>query len=167
MIHDIFRGETFMIPAAFSKTLRIAALAAVMAAPAMAAAPAPQDVINTRVANYKKMGGAMKLIGDQLKSGTFNKATALPAAQTIAATAKGQGKLFPKGTGPAAGIKTDALANIWTDRATFDADMAKMNVEADKFVAVVGTGNATAVGVQMKVLGGTCGACHRQFRSEN
>lgn len=155
-----------MIVAPAFKALRIAALAAVLSAPVMAAAPAPQDIVNARVAGFKKMGGAMKAIGEQLKSGAPVKATMVAAAQTIAATAKGQGKLFPVGTGPAAGIKTDALPGIWTDRATFDADMAKLVAETGKLVTVAGTGDATATAAQMKAVGATCGACHRQFRAD-
>ncbi|SDA21174.1 cytochrome c [Sphingomonas sp. NFR15] len=155
-----------MIVPAF-KTLRVAALAAILSAPVMAAAPAPQDVVNARVAGFKKMGGAMKAIGDQVKSGTPDKAATLAAAQTLATTAKGQGKLFPAGTGPAAGVKTDALPAIWTNRATFDAAMAKLVGESNKLVAVAGSGDAAAIGAQMKAVGAACGACHRQFRSDD
>jgi cytochrome c556 len=156
-----------MIVAPAFKTLRFAALAVILSSPVVAAAPAPQDVVNARVAGFKKMGGAMKAIGDQLKSGALDKAKTVAAAQIIAATAKGQGKLFPAGTGPAAGIKTDALPAIWTGRAAFDADMAKLVGESGKLVTVAGTGDAAAIGAQMKAVGGTCSACHRQFRADN
>lgn len=156
-----------MIVAPIFKTFRVAALAVILSSPVVAAAPAPQDVVNARVAGFKRMGGAMKAIGDQLKSGALDKAKAVAAAQIIAATAKGQGKLFPAGTGPAASIKTDALPAIWTDRATFDADMAKLIGESGKLVTVAGTGDATAIGAQMKVVGSACSACHRQFRADN
>jgi len=89
------------------------------------------------------------------------------AAQTIATTARGQGKLFPAGSGPAPGVKTDALPNIWTDRATFDAQMAKLVVEADKLVAVTNSGDAAAIGAQAKATGAVCGGCHRKFRAED
>jgi len=156
-----------MIVAPIFKTFRVAALAVILSSPVVAAAPAPQDVVNARVAGFKKMGGAMKAIGDQLKSGALDKAKAVAAAQIITATAKGQGKLFPAGTGPAAGVKTDALPAIWTDRATFDADMAKLIGESGKLVTVAGTGDAAAIGAQMKAVGGACSACHRQFRADN
>jgi cytochrome c556 len=131
------------------------------------AAPTADAVIATRVAGFKKMGGAMKALGDQLKSGAPAKATMVAAAQTIATTARGQGKLFPAGSGPAPGVKTDALPNIWTDRATFDAQMAKLVVEADKLVAVTNSGDAAAIGAQAKATGAVCGGCHRKFRAED
>jgi cytochrome c556 len=156
-----------MIVAPAFKTFRFAALAVILSSPVVAAAPAPQDIVNARVAGFKKMGGAMKAIGDQLKSGALDKAKTIAAAQIIAATAKGQGRLFPAGTGPAAGIKTDALPAIWTNRAAFDADMAKLIGESGKLVTVAGTGDAAAIGAQMKAVGGACSACHRQFRADN
>lgn len=155
-----------MIPAPAFNTFRILVIAALASAPVMAAAPAPQDIVNARVAGFKKMGGAMKAIGEQLKAGTLNKSVVTAAAQTIAATAKGQGKLFPANTAPSAGVKTDALPSIWTDRASFAADMAKLVAESSKLVAVAGTGDAAATGAQMKAVGATCGACHRQFRAD-
>ena len=50
------------------KTLRVAALAVILSSPVLAAAPTPQDVINARVAGFKKMGGAMKAIGATLST---------------------------------------------------------------------------------------------------
>jgi len=156
-----------MIVAPAFKTLRILAIATLAAAPAIAAAPTPQSIVNARMAGMKKMGGAMKAIGEQLKTGAPDKAIVTAAAQTLTATAKAQGKLFPANTRPAAGLKTDALPAIWTDRKTFDADMAKLVSESTKLAAVAGTGDTATTGAQMKAVGATCGACHRQFRAED
>jgi cytochrome c556 len=87
------------------------------------------------------------------------------AAQTLAATAREQPRLFPVGSGPTAGVPTDALPNIWTDRATFDGQMAKLITESGKLVGVVNGGNADAIRAQTKATGGTCAACPSQFRS--
>ncbi|MBB4614138.1 c-type cytochrome [Novosphingobium taihuense] len=140
------------------------ALAATGASFAIAASPA--DTIAARQANFKKMGGAMKVIKDELAGGA-DKARMVGAARTIAAMARAQGPLFPKGTGPGAGVKTDALPAIWTDRATFDGHARKLIAEADKLVAVAGSGNAAAVGAQFKAVGGTCGGCHKAFRADD
>lgn len=134
---------------------------------APAAAPAPKAAIAARQAGYKKMGAAMKALNDQLKSGAPVKATMVAAAQTIAATAREQSRLFPAGSGPTAGLSTDALPNIWTDRATFDGQMAKLIAESGKLVGVVNGGNVDAIRAQAKATGGTCAGCHRQFRADN
>lgn len=148
--------------------MRSAVLALVLAATGatLAVAASPAETIAARQANFKKMGGAMKVIKDEL-SGGADKAKMVGAARTIAAVARAQGPLFPKGTGPGAGVKTDALPAIWTDRATFDGHAKKLIAEADKLVAVAGSGNAAAVGAQFKVVGGTCGGCHKAFRADD
>ena len=134
---------------------------------APAAAPAPKAAVAARQAGYKKMGAAMKALNDQLKSSAPVKAALVGAAQTLAATAREQPRLFPVGSGPTAGVPTDALANIWTDRATFDAQMAKLIAESGKLIGVVNGGNPDAIRAQAKATGATCAACHRQFRADS
>ncbi|WP_347567240.1 cytochrome c [Sphingobium sp. BYY-5] len=133
---------------------------------APAASSAPKAAIAARQAGYKKMGAAMKALNDQLKSDAPVKATLVAAAQALATTAREQPKFFPAGSGPAAGVPTDALPNIWTDRANFDAQMAKLIGESGKLVVVANGGNAEAIRVQAKATGATCAACHRQFRAD-
>ena len=152
----------------------VATLATAVAALAVAgsgiAAPAPlspQGAITVRQAGFKKMGAAMKALNEQLKSGAPAKGPVAAYAQTIAATAREQGRLFPAGSGPTAGIKTDALANIWTDRATFDAQMTKLVAESGKLAAVTSGGDMDAIRVQAKATGAVCAACHRQFRADS
>jgi hypothetical protein len=70
------------------------------------------------------------------------------------------------GTGPTAGVKTDALPAIWAQRPAFDAAAAKLVAEADKLVGVAGSGNTAVVLAQFKAVGGSCAACHRQFRAD-
>lgn len=130
------------------------------------AAPSASTAIAARQANFKAMGAAMKTLKDELGGGA-NKARMVAAAKTIAAAGRKQAALFPAGTGPSSGIKTDALAAVWTDRATFNAGMNKMIAEADKLAAVAGSGDASAVRTQFAAIGKACGACHRQFRADN
>ena len=139
------------------------AASTVAVTPLASAASSANTAISARQANFKKMGGAMKALKDEL-SGSDDKAKMLAAAKTIAAVSRQQVKLFPAGTGPSSGVKTEALAVIWTDRATFDGEAKKLIAEADKLVAAVGTGNA---GDQFKAVGATCGSCHRKFRQEH
>lgn len=157
-----------------SYTLKIryvATLAATLSALAitgtLASAASPQQTaIAARQAGYKKMGAAMKLLNDQLKTSAPSKDIMSGAARTIAMTAREQPKLFPAGSGPTAGVRTDALPDIWTDRATFDGQMNRLLAESGKLVAVVNSGNVDTIRAQVKATGGTCSACHRQFRAD-
>jgi len=146
--------------------LFIAALAAVLAGGAVAVAASPAETIAARQANFKKMGGAMKALKDELGGGA-DKAKLLAAARTLSATARLQGGLFPAGTGPGSGVKTDALPAIWAQKSTFDAAAAKLVSEADKLAGLAGSGNTAAVLAQFKAVGGACAACHKQFRAED
>ncbi|EJU10324.1 cytochrome c'' [Sphingomonas sp. LH128] len=143
-----------------------AAVLTVSATVAIAASPA-ETAIATRHANFKKMGGAMKVLKDQLASGSIDKVQAVAAAKTLAATGRAQAGLFPNGSGPSSGVKTEALPAIWTNRAAFDGAMKTYIAQADKLVAVAGTGNAAAIGAQFKAVGGACGSCHKQFRADD
>ena len=134
---------------------------------APAAASAPKAAIAARQAGYKKMGAAMKALNDQLKTGAPVKAKMVSAVQALAAAAREQPRLFPAGSGPTAGVPTDALPNIWTDRATFDGKMAKLIAESGKLISVVNGGNLDAIRTQAKTTGATCAACHRQFRADS
>lgn len=152
-----------------SKTIALAVLgmsAALAGTLAVAASPAA-TAITTRQANFKKMGGAMKVLKDQLASGTIDKAQAVAAARTLASVGRQQGALFPNGSGASAGVKTEALPAIWTNRATFDGAMKAYLAQADKLVVAANTGNAAAIGAQFKAVGGTCGSCHKQFRADD
>ncbi|KQM19422.1 c-type cytochrome [Novosphingobium sp. Leaf2] len=154
-----------------SKTIALSVLGAsatilaLTATLATAASPAA-TAIATRHANFKKMGGAMKVLKDQLTSGTIAKPQAVAAARTLAAMGRVQPKLFPAGSGPSSGVKTDALPAIWTDRAAFDGKWKDYTTQADKLLAAANTGDAAPIGAQFKALGGTCGACHKQFRAD-
>ncbi len=143
------------------------AMTGTMAATASAAPSPAATAIATRQANFKKMGGAMKALKDQLASGTIDKAKAVGAARTLAATGRAQGRLFPNGSGASSGVKTGALPAVWSNRAQFDAALKAYVAQADKLVAVAGTGNAAAIGAQFKAVGGTCAACHKQFRTDD
>jgi cytochrome c556 len=145
--------------------LMMAACAALVAGGAIAVAASPAETIAARQASFKKMGGAMKALKDELGGGA-DKAKMLAAARTLASTARAQWVLFTPGTGPSSGVKTDALPAIWTQKSDFDAASAKLVAEADKLVGLAGSGNTAAVLAQFKVVGGTCAACHRQFRAD-
>jgi len=131
------------------------------------AAPSASSAIAQRQAGFKDMGRAMKVLKGQVSSGTVDRAAAVAAAKTIAANARTQKTLFPAGSGASSGVKTDALGAVWSDRATFDAQMAKLAAEADKLVSVAGTGNGSALDAQFTATGKVCSACHRQFRADN
>ena len=154
-------------PSLIKSALGAALIAALLGGGTLAiAAPPAGAAIAARQANFKKMGAAMKVLKDEL-GGSADKAKMAGAAKTLAAMARAQIPLFPAGSGAAAGVKTDALPAIWTQRGPFDASAKKLIADADKLVAATASGNVAAIGAQFKQVGGTCGGCHRQFRADD
>lgn len=145
-------------------------------APAAAPEPAPAPVVDanatpadvpafmkTRHDNYEDMGKQMKVVNDNFKAATPDLAAVNAAAVKLKGYADQMGTWFPAGTGPESGIKTEAKAEIWTDRAGFDAALAKFQEESGKLVAVT---DAAGLKAQFPALGGSCKGCHDKYRLE-
>ena len=129
------------------------------------AADSPADIIKTRHDHMKNdIGAPTKAIADQLKTGMPDKAIVNESAKKLASFAKQIPQWFPKGSGPESGVKTLAKAEIWAMPAEFKAAAEKLIVESDKLVQVAATGDAAALGDQMKATGGACQGCHKPFR---
>jgi cytochrome c556 len=136
------------------------------AAGASDAAPSPQPVIETRQQGFKKMGAAMKAIVEQLRSATPDNAKMAAAAQVIASGSQEALQWFPAGTGPDAGVETDALAFIWQDRAKFDSLADKLLPETKALVAATSGTDVPAIRTQVKVVADICSTCHKSFRAD-
>lgn len=134
--------------------------------PASTVGETPADVpgfMKTRHDNYEALGKQMKVLMDNMKAATPDMAAVTAAAAEVKKTADVMGTWFPAGTGPETGIKTGAKANIWTDRATFDAAVVKLQTEAAALAAVT---DAAGFKAQFPKTGGACKNCHDTFREE-
>ncbi len=131
-----------------------------------AAMPAATDVaafMKARHENYEMLGANMKVLQDNFRSDTPDMTAANAAAVNVKAFADAMGNWFPAGTGPDSGIESEAKANIWTDRATFDAAHSRLMEEAGKLAAAT---DAAAFKAQFPATGGSCKNCHDTFREE-
>ncbi len=135
-----------------------------------AAAEASTEVkaqIEARQAQYKKIGGAFKTINDNLKSGSPDIAAIQAAAASLPEIAATMGDWFPEGTGPESGVKTEALPAIWENRADFDQKIAAFQAAAANLNTVAQGGDVAAIGAAFGATGGTCKACHDNFRLDD
>ena len=143
-----------------------------------AAAPAAEEAllpngltakvqIETRQAQLKKMGKAAKAISDQLKAGSPDVAAMQAAAASLPVESAGMEDWFPEGTGPEAGVKTEALPVIWEDRADFEEKLANFRAASDELAAIAPGGDVDAIGAAFKKVGGTCKSCHDKFREDD
>ncbi len=139
----------------------ITVAAALLAVPTIAAAP---DTIKARQDNFKAMGRSMKLISDELKKD----APAFAVIRREAAALERAGKripgFFPRGTGPEAGVKTEALPAIWQKPADFRAAATKLNGATKGLRTAAAGTDAAKVRAALGATGGTCKGCHDQFR---
>jgi len=104
-------------------------------------------------------GGAMKVLGDMLKSGTIDVAAATAALTTLQTNAQNIAVVFEANdlTPP-----TKAKPEIWTQFDAFKGIAATM--EAAATAALAAPGDPAVLGAAMGGMGGTCQACHTAYR---
>lgn len=122
------------------------------------------ETIEARQAGLKAVGKAFKTINDNLKSGEPDMAAIQLAAASVPAETAGMEDWFPEGSGPASGVKTDALPVIWETRADFDAKVADFQAAATRLAAA---GDIAAITEAFAATGATCKACHETYRADD
>lgn len=123
---------------------------------------AQADVIKARQEGMKAQGAAMAAI-KKVIDGNGPAADAVAPARTIAATSEKVPSLFPAGSDK--GAETWAKPEIWANKADFDKLAMNAKAAAEKLAASAQAGNMDAVRADFAALGGTCGACHRPYRT--
>ncbi len=131
---------------------------------AEAATPTIIAAVNARKANYKEIGGAFKTINDEIKTGSPDLRTIRPLTKEIFTRASGQLKYFSQGSGPQAGVKTRAKAEIWSDQVGFKQMHSDMLAAAGALQDASDRGDIAAITAARTKLGGTCKICHDKFR---
>lgn len=142
-----------------------AALAVVIGSGAAFALDAPA-AIKERQEVYKEIGKSMKGIGEELKSSSPNVADIKKFAATIDTDAPKVPSLFPAGTGPEAGVKTGAKAEIWQKPDEFKKDAADFAAAAHALNVAAESGDVAAIKDAAGKIGEACKACHQTFREK-
>lgn len=114
--------------------------------------------------NFERMGRAMKGTFDQFKRPAPNLAVIRANAATLAAAAVKVKGHFPAGTGPRAGIKTEALPAIWERPADFSAAADRLVSSTKALKATAASGDIGAIKAAAGAVGGACKNCHDTFR---
>lgn len=157
--------------------IRLTAVTASLALLSACGAEAPTDaeavasvdqpeVIEQRQDNYESISDAFKVIRTQLESGEPDFAAIETSAADISERAQLVSGYFPEGTSVDDGYDTEALATIWEDPAGFETATQNFVDASAEMVTIAASGDAAAVGEQVKALGGTCKGCHDKFRLE-
>ena len=147
----------------------VSAIAAVLlvslAGAASAQALKPEEMIKFRKSGYSFMSWNMGKIKANLE-GDFNKDQVAAAANLVAATANsGMGALFGPGTDKeVAGEKTRVKPEFFEQPDKVKELAMNFAKEANAVAKVAASGDAAAVKAQFGKTGGTCKACHDEFR---
>lgn len=135
-----------------------------LAVPALVQAAERSPVFKLRHANFENMGRAMKGTFDEFKRPAPNPAVFRAKADALAAAAVKVKGHFPKGTGPEAGVKTEALPAIWERPADFSAAADRLVGATKGLQAAAITGDLTRIQPAAMAVGGACKSCHDTFR---
>lgn len=151
--------------------LAVAAGLGLSAGIALAADPAPAPTtasgkaVVARQDHYKELNGAFRAINEQVRSDAPDKAAIGARAAKMKALAADLPSWFPKGSGPEAGVKTAAKAEIWTDAAGFAAAATKLQDETAKLQDVAAAGDLDAIKAQVRATNAACKGCHDTYRA--
>ena len=124
----------------------------------------PAETIQYRQQQMKNLGGAFKAVGDQIRSGAPDLAVIrsnVPAMQKVAAELP---TFFPAGSGPEAGVPTQAKPEIWTNRAGFDAKVAQFQTAVQGLATASAGSDTAAITAAAGPIGQACQGCHSEFR---
>jgi cytochrome c556 len=149
------------------KRLPLVALAfagVVTALPAAAQFAKPEDAIKYRKAAFTVMAAHFGRVGAMVQGRVPFDAAAAQANLEVANTmAKLPFTAFGPGTDTG---DTRAKPNIWSDNAKFTAAATKMQEEMAKLNTAAKSGNLDQIKAAFGPVGGTCKACHDDFRKE-
>jgi cytochrome c556 len=147
-----------------SIALILASVAAALSMPAAAQFAKPEDAVKYRKAGFTVMGAHFSRLG-AMASGRapFDAKVAAENADLVATLSKLPWAAFGEGTDKG---ETRAKPEIWKDAAKFKEAEDKFIAEAAKLQAAAKTGNLDALKTAFAATGGTCKACHDNFRKD-
>lgn len=150
------------------RTLAVAtaALALVIAAPALSGDPPKHPVVTYRHNVMEAMGKHMRLSSMIVKGEVDRKGDLVGHAEAMHNLSKGFTDLFPADTAPSK-VKTDSKPEIWKKWDDFKALNDKFIGETEKLVEVAKGGDMVAYKAQFEAVGQVCGDCHDGFRVED
>jgi len=132
--------------------------------PAAAQFAKPEDAVKYRKASFTVMGAHFSRLGAMARGrAPFDAKVAAENADLVATLSKLPWAAFGEGTDKG---ETRAKPEIWKDAAKFKEAEDKFIAEAAKLQAAAKTGNLDALKTAFAATGGTCKACHDNFRKD-
>jgi len=113
------------------------------------------------------LGKSFKGLRDELQKGSPDVAAIKAYAADIAKAAPNLPAQFPAGSGPESGVKTETLANIWTDATGFKKDADGLAAAATALDTAAQGGNLDAIKAAAGNLGQACKSCHTTYKKQD
>lgn len=150
-----------------TKTKSMIAAALVAAAGAtVAVAATPAETVTARQNNFKQIGRAMKMLGDETRKPAPDINVIRAQANTLAALAPQVNRWFPRGTGKESGAKTGALPAIWQQAPLFNTKASQFTNATRGLQQAAGRGNIDQIKAALPAVGGSCKGCHDTFKGD-
>ena len=141
------------------------AAAAIAVATSALAQPKPEQYVKHRQSALSLMGWYFGSLGPVAKGEKpFNKEEATKATALVATLAKLPYDSFVAGTESIG--NTQALPAVWSNNAKFKELATKLGTETDTLAKMAAAGDEAGFKKQFGVVGGTCKACHDDFRKK-
>jgi cytochrome c556 len=145
---------------------RLLLLSMLAAAPALTATAAtPDRAIGYRQDVFGLVGWNFGALADMVREKrAWDGAEFTRRAERVAQLSLMTDEGFPEGSDK--GATTDAKPEIWTNRADFDAKMDDFRREAAALASTAKGGDQAAIKAQFAKTGGTCKACHDEYKAD-
>lgn len=141
------------------------AAAAIAVATSALAQPKPEQYVKHRQSALSLMGWYFGSLGPVAKGEKpFNKEEATKATALVATLAKLPYDSFVAGTESIG--NTEALPAVWSNNAKFKELATKLGTETDTLAKIAAAGDEAGFKKQFGVVGGTCKACHDDFKKQ-
>ena len=143
----------------------VATLGALASLPAAAQFQKPEDAIKYRQAAYTVMANHFGRIAAMAQGkAPFDAKAAADNAVIVSDMSRLPFTAFGEGTDK--GLPNRAKPEIWKEAAKFKGAGDKMIAEVAKLDAAAKSGNLDAIKAAVGAVGGSCKACHDDFRAE-
>jgi cytochrome c556 len=138
---------------------------ATLSLPAAAQFQKPEDAIKYRQSAFTVMGNHFGRIAAMAQGRVpFDPKAAAENADIVLTMSKLPYQAFGEGTDK--GLPQRAKPEVWKEQPKFKAAAEKMQGEVVKLDAAAKTGNLDAIKAAVGAVGGSCKACHDDFRAD-
>lgn len=138
---------------------------ATLSLPAAAQFQKPEDAIKYRQSAFTVMGNHFGRIAAMAQGRVpFDPKVAAENADIVLTMSKLPYQAFGEGTDK--GLPQRAKPEVWKEQPKFKAAAEKMQAEVVKLDAAAKTGNLDAIKAAVGAVGGSCKACHDDFRAD-